>query len=208
MSLSPQLSFSSWHCFIFSAPPAPCLCHRPRNWPWLHPHHPPPLHLLPLPGGHGKSERGSGELSRAAPLTASSQRNAWGWRSLWQGAASLFTAAIHRTVQIICIIHGMCCKLTLPWKLLREKTFANFEVLWLFMKDFAWCLLAPSANNTWNFSLQKSYFPLIHGSFLSWKFPTIRYVIAFPSHKFSLLNFGKFFCTICSFATHLSRLRL
>ena len=110
--ISPSPQLFCWHCFILSGPPASCLCHHPRNWPRFPLYHPPPLHLLPLPGGLGKSEGGSGDLSGAAPLTSSSQRSMWSWNNLGQGAACLCTTTISRTVQSLCTIHGTCSKLT------------------------------------------------------------------------------------------------
>ena len=73
-----------------------------------------------------------------------------------------------------------------PWilysgKLSREKTFANFEVLYLFAKIFstklgAWCILAATtASNLRKFSPRKSYFSPIRESFLPRNFP--RYTV-------------------------------
>ena len=67
-------------------------------------------------------------------------------------------------------------------KLLREKTFTNFVVLWLFVKVFStkfggvvsFCV--AQASNLWNFSPQKLSFSPICESFLPQKFPAIRYV--------------------------------
>ena len=67
-------------------------------------------------------------------------------------------------------------------KLLREKTFTNFAVLWLFVKVFStkfggvvsFCV--AQASNLWNFSPQKLSFSPICESFLPRKFPAIRYV--------------------------------
>ena len=66
-------------------------------------------------------------------------------------------------------------------KLLREKTFANFAVLWLFIKFSPWNLggvgsfSTAQASNLWKFSPQKSYFLPICESFLPRKFPAIWY---------------------------------
>ena len=63
-------------------------------------------------------------------------------------------------------------------KLSREKTFANFEVLWLFMKVFSvkfWGVPSFStakASNQWKFPPQIFLF----SSFLPRKFPTIQYL--------------------------------
>ena len=62
-------------------------------------------------------------------------------------------------------------------KLLREKTFANFAVLWLSAKVFSAKLGdvvffgTAKASNLRRFSTQKSYFAPICGSFLPRKFP-------------------------------------
>ena len=50
-------------------------------------------------------------------------------------------------------------------KLLREKTFTNFEVFW-----GAWHPLTAQVSNPQMFSPQKSYFPPIRKGFLPWKF--------------------------------------
>ena len=75
-------------------------------------------------------------------------------------------------------------------KLLREKTFANFEVLSLFAKVSSvkfWGMasfggiiggtLVASASTPQKFSPQKPYFPPICKSFLPWKFPAIIMVV-------------------------------
>ena len=64
-------------------------------------------------------------------------------------------------------------------KLSREKTFANFAVLWLFTKVFrakfggAPSFGAAKVSNQQKFSPWKSYFSLIRESFLTWKFPAM-----------------------------------
>ena len=59
----------------------------------------------------------------------------------------------------------------------RKKTFANFTVLWLFTKVFSAKFggVAPLALQ--KRAIRKSYFSPIRESFLSQKFPAIRYVM-------------------------------
>ena len=65
-------------------------------------------------------------------------------------------------------------------KLSREKTFANFTVLWLFAKVFSTkfggvvSFGAAQANNPRKFSQRKPSFSPLHESFLPWKFPAIQ----------------------------------
>ena len=66
-------------------------------------------------------------------------------------------------------------------KLSREKTFANFTVLWLIAKVFSAkfgsvaSFGTAKANNQRKFSPQKSYFSPVHESFLPQKFPAVQY---------------------------------
>ena len=66
-------------------------------------------------------------------------------------------------------------------KLSREKTFANFTVLWQFAKVFsakfgAWHPLARQSEQSVKIFPVKIVFSPIHESFLPWKLTTIRYV--------------------------------
>lgn len=76
---------------------------------------------------------------------------------------------------------------------MKEKTFANFVFLWLFAKvlsakfgEIAYVGVAEG-NNLQQFSLRKSLFFTNSQSFLSQKFPAIRYVLMFLAH-FSLFS--------------------
>ena len=71
---------------------------------------------------------------------------------------------------------------TIKRKFLREKTFVNFAVLWLFANVFSVkcggmaSFGAAKASNPQKFSPQTLYFSPIRESFLPQKFPAIRYI--------------------------------
>ena len=88
--------------------------------------------------------------------------------------------------------HCSCYNVLYSRKHSREKTFANFTVLWLFMKFFSvkfggWCPLAldKRAIHEWFFP-QKSYFSPIRKSF---PFPATRYWATRPRKLPALLIF-------------------
>ena len=88
-------------------------------------------------------------------------------------------------IHTACILYGR--------KLSREKTFANFAVLWPFMKVFSVkfgnmaSFGAAQASNLRKFSPQKLYFLPICESFLPQKFSAIRYLTE-VLHYYSTLS--------------------
>ena len=98
------------------------------------------------------------------------------WSCLYMLCVQLLN--IEALVKIFSNLKLVTGKLPYSGKLLREKTFANFAVLWQYTKIFSakfgtWHSLAK-ANNPQKFSPRKSYFSPICESFLPRKFPAIR----------------------------------
>ena len=85
--------------------------------------------------------------------------------------------SIHTIADLATRVYKFCTLYHISGKLLREKTFADFRVLWLFAKVFS-----TKFGGTLSFGVvqvsnpRKSYFSPICESFFPRKFPAIRYL--------------------------------
>ena len=112
----------------------------------------------------------------------------------------VYTCMHHRVCIIGCLPQSflkspptcIVCAHVIPHsrKLSREKSFANFAVLWLLAKVFSTKLgrVVPLALQKWAIreSFLRSYFSPIHKGFLPQKFPAIQYIAKF--HQYLSLN--------------------